>query len=80
MKRILTLLFLVTMFLGARAQVLFYQDFESGSLDPMTAVDVDGKTVNPSVANVAGPTFQVVQQTATNKSVVSTSWFSRRPG
>src|SRR4029078_2480859 len=76
MKRILTLLILVTMFLGAKAQVLFYQDFESGVLDPMFAVDVDGKTVNPSVASVAGPTFQVIQQTATNKCVVSTSWFS----
>ncbi len=75
MKRILTLLILVTCFLGARAQVLFYQDFESGSIDPMTAVDVDGKTVNPSVANVAGPTFGIVQQTAKNKAVVSTSWF-----
>jgi hypothetical protein len=76
MKRLLTLLFLVTLFFGAKAQVLFYQDFESGVLDPMTAVDVDGKVVNPSVAGVAGPTFQVVQQTASNKCVVSTSWFS----
>lgn len=76
MKRILTLLFLSILALGSRAQVLFYQDFEGGVLDPMFAVDVDGKTVNPSVASVAGPTFQVVQQTATNKCVVSTSWFS----
>jgi hypothetical protein len=75
MKRILTLLFLSIIALGSRAQVLFTQDFESGVLDPMFAVDVDGKTVNPGVAQVAGPTFQVVQQTATNKSVVSTSWF-----
>jgi hypothetical protein len=75
MKRILTLLFMGAVFVQTQAQVLFFQDFESGVLDPMTAVDVDGKTVNPNVAGVAGPTFQVVQQTATNKMVVSTSWF-----
>lgn len=74
MKRIFTLLCLVALFASAKAQVLFYQDFESGVLDPMTAVDVDGKTVNPNVA-FAGPTFTVVQQSATNKAVVSTSWF-----
>ena len=76
MKRILTLLFLVTMFLGARAQVLFYQDFESGSISPMTAVDVDGKTVAPQVSLIAGPTFQPYQFADGNVVAVSTSWFS----
>ncbi len=75
MKRILTLLILAVALMEAQAQIIFSQDFESGVLDPMTAVDVDGKTVNPNVAGVAGPTFQVVQQSSTNKSVVSTSWF-----
>ncbi|HJW28601.1 MAG TPA: choice-of-anchor J domain-containing protein, partial [Saprospiraceae bacterium] len=75
MKRMLTLLFMVALFLGVKAQVLFNQDFESGTLDPMKAVDVDGKTVNANVASFCGPTFTVVQQAATNKAVVSTSWF-----
>ncbi len=76
MKRILTLLFFVTMFLGARAQVLFYQDFESGDIAPMTAVDVDGYTPDPNVASYTGPTFQIIQQSSSNKAVISTSWFS----
>ena len=76
MKRILTLLCVVAFGFQAQAQVLFSQDFESGTLAPMTAVDKDGKTVNTNVSGIAGPTFQVVQQTATNKMVVSTSWFT----
>lgn len=76
MKRILTLLLLSFLFFQAQSQVLFYQDFESGSLDPMIAIDVDGKTLDPNVANFAGPTWKVVQSTATNKQIVSTSWFT----
>ncbi len=60
----------------AQAQILFSQDFESGLLDPMTAVDVDGKTLDPSVASFAGPTWTVVQSGPTNKQVLSTSWFT----
>lgn len=75
MKRILTLLFLSALFAQAQAQVLFSQDFESATIAPMTAVDVDGKTVHPSVANVAGPTWSLIGD-ATNIQVVSTSWFN----
>lgn len=76
MKRILTLLCVVAFGFQAQAQVIFSQDFNGGVLDPMTAVDVDGKVVHPNVANIAGPTFQPVQLTATNWAVVSTSWFN----
>lgn len=75
MKRIFTLLALGFLFVQAQAQVLFSQDFESGSIAPMTAVDVDGKTVHPNVASVAGPTWQVVG-TSPNRVIVSTSWFN----
>lgn len=75
MKRIFTLLALSFLFAQAQAQVLFYQDFESGSIDPMTAIDADGKTVHPNVASVAGPTWQVVG-TSPNRVIVSTSWFN----
>lgn len=76
MKRFLTLFILGMAFCQANAQVLFSQDFESGSIEPMTAIDVDGLPVAPQVANTAGPTWQVVQQTATNRMAVSTSWFA----
>ena len=76
MKRILTLLILGFIMYNAQSQVLFSQDFESGSLDPMIAIDVDGKVVAPQIAGLAGPTWKVVQGSATNKLVVSTSWFS----
>jgi hypothetical protein len=75
MKRILTLLFLGSLFMQSQAQVLFSQDFESGVLDPMTAIDVDGKTVHPNVANSAGPTWSV-RGTSPNSVIVSTSWFN----
>jgi len=75
MKRIFTLLALGFLFVQAQAQVLFSQDFESGSIAPMTAVDVDGKTVHPNVASIAGPTWQVVG-TSPNRVIVSTSWFN----
>jgi len=74
MKRILTLLILSVMALGSRAQVLFSQDFQTGSIDPMTAVDVDGRTVASNVSLIAGPTFQTFQQGG-NFVAVSTSWF-----
>src|SRR5687767_13891000 len=76
MKRILTLLMLSFLLYQAQAQVLFSQDFESGSLDPMIALDLDGKTLDPNVAGFAGPTWTVIQGSATNKLVVSTSWFT----
>jgi len=75
MKRILTLLFLGSLFVQSQAQVLFSQDFESGVLAPMTAIDVDGKTVHPNVAASAGPTWSV-RGNATNHLIVSTSWFN----
>ena len=76
LKRISILILFYIFILNVRAQVLFYQDFESGVLAPMTAVDVDGKTLNSGIANIAGPTFQVVQQDPKNKCVVSASWFT----
>ncbi|MEP6795473.1 MAG: choice-of-anchor J domain-containing protein [Saprospiraceae bacterium] len=75
MKRILTLLLLSGLFYQTHAQVLFSQDFESGTLDPMTAVDVDGVPVNPSAPTFCGPTWTVVGN-AKNKLVVSTSWLN----
>lgn len=75
MKKILTLLFLGSFFVQSQAQVLFSQDFESGALAPMTAVDVDGKTVHPNVAANAGPTWSV-RGTSPNRVIVSTSWFN----
>ncbi len=75
MKRILTLLLLSPLFYHAQAQILFSQDFESGNLAPMTAVDVDGVPVNPSAPSFCGPTWTVVGS-ATNKLVVSTSWLN----
>lgn len=75
MKRILTLLTLCFIIFQAQAQVLFNQDFQSGSLDPMIAIDVDGKTVAPQIANLAGPTWKVVPGDGDNLLVVSTSWF-----
>ncbi len=75
MKRILTLLFLGSMFVQSQAQVLFSQDFESGLLDPMTAIDVDGKVVHPNIAASAGPTWSV-RGNATAHVIVSTSWFN----
>jgi hypothetical protein len=76
MKRILTLLILGFIMYNAQSQILFSQDFESGSLDPMIAIDVDGKVVAPQIAGLAGPTWKVIQGSATNKLVVSTSWYS----
>lgn len=76
MKRIVTLLLLGFLGYQAQSQILFSQDFESGSLDPMTAVDVDGKPIASQVASFAGPTWKVVQQSATNKMALSTSWFN----
>ena len=64
MKRIVTLLLLGFLGYQAQSQILFSQDFESGSLDPMTAVDVDGKPIASQVASFAGPTWKVVQQSA----------------
>lgn len=75
MKRIFTLLSLCFLMYQAQSQILFNQDFESGSLDPMIAIDVDGKVVAPQIAQLAGPTWQVVGDDA-NKLVVSTSWFA----
>ncbi len=75
MKRFFTLIILATLIIRADAQVLFSQDFESGSLAPMTAVDVDGRTVHPNVAGSAGPTWSV-RGNATNRLIVSTSWFN----
>jgi thiol-disulfide isomerase/thioredoxin len=76
LKRISIFILFCIFILNVRAQELFYQDFESGVLAPMTAVDVDGKILHPSMANIAGPTFQVVQQDPKNKCVVSASWFT----
>jgi hypothetical protein len=73
MKRIFTPLFLSFFLYQAKAQVLFSQDFETGTLAPMTAVDVDGKPVNPGAPTFCGPTWTVVGN-AKNKLVVSTSW------
>lgn len=75
MKRILTLLLLSALFYQVRAQILFSQDFESGTLAPMTAVDVDGVPVNPGAPTFCGPTWTVVGN-AKNKLVVSTSWLN----
>ncbi len=75
MKRFFTLFLLASLFVRAEAQVLFSQDFESGNLAPMTAIDVDGKTVHPNVAASAGPTWSV-RGNATNRLIVSTSWFN----
>ena len=75
MKRILTLLFLGSLFVQSQAQVLFSQDFETASLAPMTAIDIDGKTVHPNIAASAGPTWSV-RGNATNHLIVSTSWFN----
>lgn len=76
MKRIFTLMVLGLLFYQAQAQIVFSQDFESGSIAPMTAVDVDGKTLDPNVAGFAGPTWKIIQGDATNTLVVSTSWFT----
>jgi hypothetical protein len=76
MKRIITLFLLGFLCHQAQSQVLWSTDFESGTLAPMTAVDVDGRTVAPQVATFAGPTWTIVQQTETNKMVLSTSWFA----
>ncbi len=75
MKRILTLLFLGAMFMQTQAQVLFSQDFESATIAPMKAVDVDGRTIHPNVASFCGPTWTIVGN-AENRQVVSTSWFN----
>src|SRR5687767_11504924 len=75
MKRIFTLLSLCFLMYQAQSQVLFSQDFESGSLDPMIAIDVDGKVVAPQIANQAGPTWSV-RGDDNNRLVVSTSWFA----
>ncbi len=74
MKRILTLLFLGSLFVESQAQVLLSQGFESGVLAPFTAVDVDGKTVHPNIAASAGPTWSV--RGTTSHVIVSTSWFN----
>ncbi len=76
MKRILTLLILSFLFYQAQSQILFSQDFESGSLDPMTAIDVDGKTLDSNLPGYLGPTWTVFQSTASNKMIASTSWFT----
>lgn len=76
MKRILTLLLLSFLVYQVQSQVLFSQDFESGVLDPMIALDIDGKVVAPQVANFAGPTWTVVSTSASNNAIVSTSWFA----
>ena len=75
MKRIFTLLVLCLALYQAQAQTtpIFSHDFQSG-LAPMTAVDVDGKTLDPNVATFAGPTWKVVG--TVNKLAVSTSWFA----
>lgn len=76
MKRIFTFLALGLLYYQAQAQVLFLQDFQSGSLDPMIAIDVDGRPLAPQIANFAGPTWKVVQGDGDNLLAVSTSWFS----
>lgn len=76
MKRLLTLLVLGFTFYQAHSQVLFSQDFDSGSLSPMIAIDVDGKTLDPNIPVAAGPTWTVLDGAGTDKRVVSTSWFT----
>src|SRR5688500_9670238 len=75
MKRILTLLSLCFCLYQAQAQVLFSQDFQTGSIDPMIAIDVDGRVVAPQIANLAGPTWKAVPGDGDNWLVVSTSWY-----
>ncbi|MEO5905500.1 MAG: choice-of-anchor J domain-containing protein [Saprospiraceae bacterium] len=77
MKRILTLLILSFLVYQAQAQVIFSQDFQSGTIAPMTAVDVDGKILDDNVAGFAGPTWKVVG--TSNLLALSTSWF-KPPG
>jgi len=76
MKIIVVLFLLIMSFIQGEAQVIFSQDFENGNLSPMIAVNRDTASVNPHVANLAGPTWSVFQKTATNKVAVSTSWLS----
>ncbi len=78
MKKIITLLFLGCLFGHLQAQVIYSENFDSGTLGEMTAVDVDGKTPNAQVVanNGAGPTFKPVQRSLTNWEVISTSWFT----
>jgi hypothetical protein len=75
MKKILTLLLLSQLYVLTQAQVLFSQDFESGSVAPMTALDIDGKTLDQNVSNLS-KTWDVFDITATDKKAISTSWFA----
>src|SRR5688572_12553612 len=73
MKRIFTILSLCFALYQAQAQTpIFQHDFTSG-LAPFTAVDVDGKNLDPNVANL-GKTWTVVG--TTNRLAASTSWFA----
>jgi len=78
MRRIFTLLLLGALFTQTNAQVLFQQDFESGSIEPMTAVDGDGKTVDSNISGIAGPTWRVYNRAASGSDrwAVSTSWYN----
>ena len=74
MKRIFTILSLCFALYQAQAQTpIFEHNFQSG-LAPFTAVDVDGKTLDPNVAANFGKTWTVVG--TTNRLAASTSWFS----
>jgi len=74
MKKIIQLFILVLVVNTSYAQVIFEQDFESGSIAPMTMVDVDGNTPHPNV-NLLTEAWNVLNGTE-SLAALSTSWFA----
>lgn len=80
MKKILQLLILVLVANASFAQVLFEQDFEGGTIAPMTMVDVDGLTPAAQVSSYTeawnvrdGGNFGILESSTV---AVSNSWYS----
>ncbi len=79
MKKTLQILFLMVISYAGFSQTIFKQDFEGGTIEPMTAVDVDGNTPNANVANYSEAWIVIAGSnlTITDGSMVaaSNSWY-----
>lgn len=74
MKKIIQLFILVFMLNTSYAQILFEQNFESGTIAPMTMIDVDGNTPHPNVGLLT-EAWNVLSGTEST-AALSTSWFT----
>ncbi|MDF1696809.1 MAG: choice-of-anchor J domain-containing protein [Saprospiraceae bacterium] len=79
MKRIIQLFILVFIAHSGFGQILFKQDFEGGTIDPMTMVDNDGQSPNINVGDYSAAwTVTAASQVGAMGSqvAVSNSWYS----